>query len=147
MKKLKFFLFALVVLLSTVSCATSNVPIVVYEEVKEHPLTFEWQNYIVKRGDSISSIAKTYGVSLEVLIIINDIKNARELREGDSLRIPNIDGFMYKVKAKDTIAKISNFYHVPEEYIMQANDISSGYDIQLIEGQYLFIPGIKRTYK
>jgi len=75
------------------SCATTASGTVkeigALEAFREYP--FESQTtYIVRQGDSLSSIAKAKGISLGVLIVSNDIKSAMDLKEGTSLNIPGI---------------------------------------------------------
>jgi murein DD-endopeptidase MepM/ murein hydrolase activator NlpD len=77
---------------------------------------------------------------MDAVIASNDIKNARRLREGETLRIPNMDGIPYTVKKGDNLSKIAKTYAVPLEVILDTNDIRS--DI-ITEGQTLFIPGAR----
>jgi murein DD-endopeptidase MepM/ murein hydrolase activator NlpD len=102
--------------------------------------TFAWQNYKVKKGDSVSKIAAAFSVSMDAIIASNGITNARALREGETLRIPNMDGIPYVVKNGDSLSKISKSMGVPLEAILDANDIQS--DI-INTGMTLFIPGAR----
>jgi murein DD-endopeptidase MepM/ murein hydrolase activator NlpD len=102
--------------------------------------TFNWSTYTVQGGDSVSKIAAQFGVSMDAVIASNDIKNARRLREGETLRIPNMDGIPYTVKKGDSLLKIAKTYSVPLEIILDVNDIRS--DV-IAEGQTLFVPGAK----
>ena len=55
------------------------------------PLTFneEYTFYIVRRGDSLYTIAKQFaGVSDTDIKLLNNIKNARNLVVGQKLKIP-----------------------------------------------------------
>jgi murein DD-endopeptidase MepM/ murein hydrolase activator NlpD len=101
---------------------------------------FQWSFYKVLRGDSVSRIAVKFGVSMDAIIASNEIRNARRLREGETLRIPNIDGIPYHVKKGDTLAKISRTYNVPFEVILDVNDLTSE---NINEGDALFIPGAR----
>jgi murein DD-endopeptidase MepM/ murein hydrolase activator NlpD len=102
--------------------------------------TFAWQNYKVKKGDSVSKIAAAFSVSMDAIIASNGISNARSLREGETLKIPNMDGIPYTVKNGDSLYKISQSMGVPLEAILDANDIQS--DI-INAGMTLFIPGAR----
>jgi murein DD-endopeptidase MepM/ murein hydrolase activator NlpD len=102
--------------------------------------TFAWESYKVKKGDSVSKIAAAYSVSMDAVIASNDISNVRLLREGEILRIPNMDGIPYKVKKGDSLSKISGRMGVPLEAILDANDIQR--DI-IKEGETIFIPGAR----
>jgi murein DD-endopeptidase MepM/ murein hydrolase activator NlpD len=101
---------------------------------------FAWQSYKVKRGDSVSKIAAAFSVSMDAIIASNGITNARSLREGELLRIPNMDGIPYTIKAGDNLSGISQSMGVPLEVILDANDIQN--DI-INAGTTLFIPGAR----
>ena len=102
--------------------------------------SFAWQNYKVLKGDSVSKIAAAFSVSMDAIIASNGITNARSLREGEVLRIPNMDGIPYTVKKGDSLSKISTSMGVPLDAILDANDIQS--DIIHV-GMTLFIPGAR----
>jgi len=101
---------------------------------------FAWQSYRVRRGDSVSRIAANFSVSMDAIIASNGITNARTLREGEILRIPNMDGIPYIVKEGDTLSQISQSKGVPLEAILDANDIQSD---TISPGTTLFIPGAR----
>jgi len=103
-------------------------------------LTFEWQQYRVQRGDSVSGIAQKYGVSVGAIIASNEIQNARRLQEGAVLRIPNIDGIPYKIQRGDSLSRISVSFNVPLEIILDVNDIKSD---NIRVGETIFIPGAR----
>ena len=103
-------------------------------------IAFEWQQYKVKRGDTVSAIAKTFDVSVGAIIASNEIRNARTLQEGAFLRIPNIDGIPYQIKNGDTLTKIAVSNNVPLEVILDVNDIKSD---NIKAGETLFIPGAR----
>jgi murein DD-endopeptidase MepM/ murein hydrolase activator NlpD len=102
--------------------------------------TFTWHTYRVKRGDTVSGIALNFSISLGAVIASNGISNAHSLREGQVLRIPNMDGLPYTVKERDTLSDISRSIGVPLEAILDANDIQS--DL-ISAGMTLFIPGAR----
>jgi murein DD-endopeptidase MepM/ murein hydrolase activator NlpD len=103
-------------------------------------ITFEWQQYKVKRGDSVSAIAQKFEVSVGAIIASNDIRNARALQEGAVLKIPNIDGIPYQVKSGDSLLKIATSFNVPLEVILDINDTKSD---KIRVGETLFIPGAR----
>jgi LysM repeat protein len=102
--------------------------------------TFQWESYRVQKGDSVSKIAADRSISLDAIIASNEISNARRLREGDVLRIPNMDGIPYTVKRGDSLARISAAMGAPLDAILDANDLQSD---TLNAGQTLFIPGAR----
>ena len=101
---------------------------------------FAWQSYKVRKGDSVSKIAASFSVSMDAIIASNGITNARSLREGEMIRIPNMDGIPYTVKDGDSLSLISRTMGVPLEAILDANDLQS--DV-INAGQTLFIPGAR----
>jgi murein DD-endopeptidase MepM/ murein hydrolase activator NlpD len=103
-------------------------------------VTFQWQQYKVKKGDSVSTIAKKYDVSIGAIIASNNITNARKLQEGAILKIPNIDGIPYQIQKGDNLSKISASFKVPLEVILDVNDIKSD---NIRAGDTLFIPGAR----
>ena len=102
--------------------------------------TFGWKSYKVKKGDSVSKIAASFSVSIDAIIASNNITNARALREGEVLRIPNMDGIPYTVKNGDSLSGLSKKMGVPLEAILDANDLQS--DV-INNGMNLFIPGAR----
>jgi murein DD-endopeptidase MepM/ murein hydrolase activator NlpD len=102
--------------------------------------TFSWSSYRVKKGDSVSKIAAAHSISMDAIIASNGIANARRLREGETLRIPNMDGIPYTVKKGDSLSKISASLGVPLEAVLDANDIQSD---AITQGTVLFIPGAR----
>jgi murein DD-endopeptidase MepM/ murein hydrolase activator NlpD len=110
------------------------------EESTQELITFQWRQYKVQKGDAVSTIAKKFGVSIGAVIASNNIRNARRLQEGVSLRIPNIDGIPYSIKAGDSLSKISASFNVPIDVILDVNDLKS--DI-IKAGETIFIPGAR----
>jgi murein DD-endopeptidase MepM/ murein hydrolase activator NlpD len=117
-----------------------NLPANKQEETTKDLITFQWQKYKVQKGDSVSGIAKKFGVSLGAVIASNNIRNARQLKEGVTLRIPNIDGIPYSIKSGDSLSKISVSFNVPLEVILDINDLKS--DV-IKAGETIFIPGAR----
>ena len=102
--------------------------------------TFAWLNYTVKSGDSVEAISRRFGLSLDAVIASNNLRNVRQLRAGERIRIPNMDGIPYLVKNGDSYAKIAASLDVPLEAILDANDIQND---TINAGAVLFIPGAK----
>lgn len=101
----------------------------------------EYQEYVVRSGDTISSISLRFGLSnIGTLISVNNIKNVRSLPAGQKLKVPNYDGIVYTVRTGDTLAGLSVRYSVPVETILDVNDMDSD---TVIPGNILFIPGGK----
>ena len=101
------------------------------------PVTF--QTYKVRQGDTISGIAKKFGLTnISTLISVNDIGNVRQLAAGQKLKIPSIDGIVYTVKKGDSLSGITGKYKVSLEQLLDVNELTSE---TLTAGQQLFLPG------
>lgn len=92
--------------------------------------------YVVRQGDSLSTIAKMYGVSVNTIIWANNIKGA--IREGDELVILPISGVSHRVVKGDTIRSIASKYKADMGDILSYNDISSDADLKV--GSIVLIP-------
>lgn len=101
------------------------------------PVSF--QTYKVRQGDTISGIAKKFGLTnISTLISVNDIGNVRQLAAGQKLRIPSIDGIVYTVKKGDSLSGITGKYKISLEQLLDVNELTSE---NLTAGQQLFLPG------
>ena len=47
--------------------------------------------YIVRRGNTLTQIAREYGVTIESIVELNDIANPNLIYVGETLRIPTIN--------------------------------------------------------
>ncbi len=99
-----------------------------------------YQTYKVRSGDTISGIAKKFGLSnIATLISVNKITNVRHLVAGQKLTIPNMDGIIYTVSNGDSINKIVEKYNVKLETLLDVNELTTE---TLSKGQELFLPGV-----
>ena len=93
--------------------------------------------YIVQNGDTVSSIARRFGISINTIIWANNLTSYGFIRPGDKLTILPYSGILYTVKSGDTVSKIAARYGVEGEKILSCNDLAAG----LKAGQTLIIPG------
>ena len=111
--------------------------------VFREPVSF--QEYVVKSGDTISSISQKFGLSnISTLIAINQIDNVRFLPAGKRLQVPSIDGLIHSVADGETLEGLSVKYRVTVEDLLDVNDMDSAV---LNVGDKLFIPGAKLDNK
>lgn len=93
--------------------------------------------YIVKSGDSLYSIALNYGLNVEDLKNVNNLKS-NIISVGQQLIIPNSPTYdIYTVKSGDTLYGIALKYGVSLENIKKTNNLTSN---TLSIGQKLLIP-------
>ncbi len=102
--------------------------------------TLRVTNYRVKNGDSLSRIAARFGLSLGTIISFNGIKDARLLRVGTVLHIPNRNGLKYEVRRGDSLSGIAKRFGVPLNELVDWNNLKSSV---IHPGQELFIVGAK----
>ena len=86
----------------------------------------QWQHYTVKRGDSLSVIAKRYKVGISQLKAFNDLKS-NTIRIGQKLVLPQLADTQieHQVKSGDSLWKIANHYKVSIAKLKQWNSLSS----------------------
>ena len=95
--------------------------------------------YVVKKGDSLWSIAKKYGISVEELKSLNDL-TSNMLSVGQVLKIsgdPSTNNDIYIVKRGDSLYSIASRYGISVDVLKNYNNLTSN---NLSVGQQLFIP-------
>lgn len=102
--------------------------------------TFRFERYTVRPGDSLSSIASRHSLNVGSVIASNGVSNARRLRAGAVLKIPNMDGLPYTVRRGDSLSRIAASYGIPMEAILDANDLGTD---AIHPGMSLFLPGAR----
>ena len=84
--------------------------------------------YVVKKGDSLYSIAKKYNTSVSTIINLNNLKN-NNLSIGQELKIPsipNIEGATtYIVKSGDNLYSIARKFNTTVDNIKQKNNLKT----------------------
>jgi len=93
--------------------------------------------YTVRKGDSLSGIAKMFNVSVNTILWANDLKKGSAVHEGDQLVILPISGVQYTVKKGDTLASVAKKYGGDKEEIMAFNNLDSE---KLTVGDEIIIP-------
>ncbi len=94
--------------------------------------------YTVRDGDTISSVAKMFSVSVNTILWANDLSGKSVLRSGQTLVILPISGITYTVKSGDTLKGIAQKYHADVNDISNYNDLSV--TVSLSAGQTIIIP-------
>lgn len=97
--------------------------------------------YIVKRGDTLYSIAKMYNTTTDQLTQSNGLTKPDQLVIGQSLWIPPTT--LYTVVRGDSLYKIANRFGVTIEELTRANNITNPNYIEV--GQTITIPSNKNT--
>ena len=129
----------------------------------EDMIVSTYVNYTVKKGDTLYSIAKQYGVLADTIIQDNALKNANlsigqnlKIRvapssfdveecfgEDSNVELPNNNAERYVVQKGDTLYSISKKFNTSVNNIIQANRLNGNV---LTVGQVLQIPVPSYTY-
>jgi len=94
--------------------------------------------YVIRKGDSLSQIAKMYDVSVNTILWANDMKKGDSLKERDVLIILPVSGVKHIVAKGQTLKSIAQKYKVDIIDIADFNDIST--NVKLSVGDELIIP-------
>ncbi len=101
------------------------------------------EEYIVKGGDTLSSIAASYdGLSVETILWANDMTEKSYIKPGDKLLIPRSNGVLVKAQKGDTIYTLAKKYSASDQAIVDANWLDYPFDLTV--GQQIFIPDGKK---
>lgn len=109
-----------------------------------YSLNEESDYYVVKKGDSLWSIAKKYNMTVDELKSINNLKS-NLLSIGQRLKIKesNDNQNIYIVKKGDTLYKIANMYGTTVDNLKALNNLKSN---NLSIGQKLIVPSKNKIY-
>jgi murein DD-endopeptidase MepM/ murein hydrolase activator NlpD len=98
------------------------------------------RTYRVKSGDTLTGIARHFGVSMMTVWWANKLTAKDELHIGQTLVIPPVDGLVITVSASDTLDSLAAKYDIDPLDIVDANNLA---DPNLVVGQTLTIPGAR----
>jgi murein DD-endopeptidase MepM/ murein hydrolase activator NlpD len=107
------------------------------ENEKDHPISDQISIYIVREGDTLSSIAKIFRVSVNTIRWNNDIKGST-ISPGQTLEILPVSGVRHEVKKGDTLQSISKLYKADTADIEKYNNISSATKLSI--GDIVIVP-------
>ena len=94
--------------------------------------------YIVEDGDSISSIASKFGISVNTILWANNLKKGVSLKSGSRLILLPVSGVVYHVKKGDVLGEIAKTFKGKTDEIIAFNDLSGEKDIYI--GDILIVP-------
>lgn len=98
-------------------------------------------NYTVQKGDTLSGIAKKFGVSEDTLKWRNNLRG-ESITVGDSLEVLPVTGVAHKVASGDTIYSIAKKYSSNPQAIVDFpfNDFADPQTFSLVIGQNVVVP-------
>lgn len=102
----------------------------------------EITEYRVVAGDTISSIAVKFGVSIDTILWQNNLKSVEAIKPNQILKILPVTGVKHQVKRGETIYSISKHYSVDAQNIIDYpfNTFSNDETFALAAGQELIVP-------
>jgi murein DD-endopeptidase MepM/ murein hydrolase activator NlpD len=96
------------------------------------------RSYKVRSGDTLTGIARKFGVSMMTVWWANNLTSKSDLHVGQTLTIPPVTGVVVTVGPTDTLDSLAAKYRVDPADIVNANKLA---DPNLIIGQTLTVPG------
>lgn len=95
-----------------------------------YPTNFVPDTYAIQRGDTLSEIAKRFGLSLAALMAANNIQDANQISVGQVLVIKNGTStppppIVIVVKRGDSLGKIAKFYGITVRRLKLLNNLTS----------------------
>ncbi len=121
---------------SDVLSATAG-PLRLSTEDIDFPVSDTISVYEVKKGDTLSTVAKLFNVSKNTIIWANDLKS-QTITPGDILVILPMTGIKHTVKNGDTVKSIAKKYKADSNDIAKFNGIAI--DATLDKGSIILVP-------
>jgi LysM repeat protein len=106
--------------------------------------------YTIQGGDTISSIAEKFGVSIDTVLWQNDLTQSSRIKPGQTLDILPVTGIAHTVRKGDTIYSIAKKYDAEAQPIVNFpfNSFVNDETFELAVGQVVIVPeGIKPNVK
>lgn len=106
----------------------------------ERPKNSTISVHVVRPGETLSTIAKMYGVSPDTILWANDLSRSSVLKVGEKLTVLPVTGFMYTIKKRDTLASIAKRFGADATEIANYNGVDdtalvAGNQLTIIEGE------------
>ncbi|MCK4454344.1 M23 family metallopeptidase [Candidatus Parcubacteria bacterium] len=101
--------------------------------------------YVVESGDTLSSIAEKFNISLNTVLWVNDLDKNSKIKPGQKLIILPVSGVLHLVKSGDTLSEIAEIYKAKTGEIADLNRLSENKEIFI--GDLLIIPDGKMPSK
>jgi murein DD-endopeptidase MepM/ murein hydrolase activator NlpD len=112
--------------------------------------------YVIQRGDTIYSLARTYKVKVQDILNLNGIDDPSIIRTGQRIRIPGTSGEVpqgtvsvsvpsrgqtlvdHRVTRGETLYGIARQYGISLQTLLETNNLSENYNLKA--GDLLYIP-------
>ena len=100
-----------------------------------------FDTYVIKNGDTLENLARSYNVSKEYLIDINNLYYIDDFKEGRELIVPKVSDVYfntYKIEKGDTLYKIAKKYNINPDLLSSLNGINK--DEYIYPNQEIMVP-------
>lgn len=77
--------------------------------------------YIVKKGDTLSGIAKMHNTTVQELVKLNNIKNPNLIYVGQKIILPSTSSIKYEIQKGDTLSSIAKKYNTTWRKLYEKN--------------------------
>jgi len=94
--------------------------------IEEQEQRKEIIEYTVESGDTLSSIAEKFNISLDTLLWANDLSKNSPAKMGQQLIILPVSGVLHIVKKGETLGEIAEKYKGDLQEIISFNELSDG---------------------
>lgn len=95
--------------------------------------------HVVQPNETLSDIARHYGIKMDTIIAANEIVDPNRIRVGDELRILTQDGVLHRIQSGESLWDLSRRYNVSIEEIAAVNRIAE--PNRITAGVEIFLPG------
>ncbi len=126
-------------LIQDVNLVNIHAPDIAINKLRDNIVEYEVQN-----GDTISSIAKQFDISINTILWANNLSSRSLIKPGMKLRILPISGVEHTIKKRETLNSIALYYKADIDKIIEFNNLPA--DGKVVAGKSIIIPdGIKPT--
>ena len=94
--------------------------------------------YKVQKGDTVSSIAANFGISVNTVLWANAAVRGGALPQDREITILPVSGVLYEAKAGDTVSAVASSFGIDPERIRAVNRLASVNDLEA--GKNIVIP-------
>ncbi len=80
-----------------------------------------YETYVMTKEDTLYGISRKYGLTMNIILRANRIKDPLNVRPGNSLRVPLLSGELYCVRPGETLAAIAKDRGINERGLRKKN--------------------------
>lgn len=96
--------------------------------------------YTTQSGDTLSGVAKKFGISVDTIKWANNLSNVDTIKPGQTLKILPVTGVTHVVKSGDTVQSVAKKYQADAQAIVDFPFNGVPDDFSLKAGQVLVVP-------